>query len=126
MAQQHSATQFLLVTHIGPSDLGTTDVHPNPARPERSRINAGSTAVRSQLLSLAGHTDSTTGTAAERILALVHGHSHQPWGISQLGTRLTVINPGPLRDGRYGELELVRLNGQQQWRMQSIQLSTMD
>ncbi|KAJ3170187.1 hypothetical protein HDU88_008813 [Geranomyces variabilis] len=44
------------------------------------------------------------------ILFHTHGHSHSAWGISHLGT-IPIINPGPLRDGRFAVVTVEQGSG---------------
>ena len=52
-----------------------------------------------------------------KILFHVHGHSHNCWGMSQVG-KIPVINPGALKDGRFAIAELVCLDGK--WKFQPV------
>ena len=87
----------ILMTHMGPSECATTDINKHPLEPTESRIESGSEAIRQLVLKY-------------QPVVNLHGHSHFSWGVTRLG-ETEVVNPGPLRDGRYALLEFVYLQG---------------
>lgn len=55
-------------------------------------------------------------------LAVVTGHIHESTGICKVGTT-TVINPGPLLEGKYAWLEVTKENGE--WKVVSAELKSL-
>lgn len=55
-------------------------------------------------------------------LAVVTGHIHESAGICKVGTT-TVINPGPLLEGKYAWLEVAKENGE--WKVVSAELKSL-
>lgn len=55
-------------------------------------------------------------------LAVVTGHIHESAGICKVGTT-TVINPGPLLEGKYAWLEVAKENGE--WKVVSGELKSL-
>ncbi|CAG8539297.1 9113_t:CDS:2, partial [Paraglomus occultum] len=96
---------IMLVTHVGPADISTTDVNKYPNELE-TRIAAGSPAIFEHI---ANESPRKTPDDVDRltITVNVHGHSHFPFGFSHIG-RTMIVNPGPLRDGRFAILTLER------------------
>ncbi|KAI9002304.1 Metallo-dependent phosphatase-like protein [Gaertneriomyces semiglobifer] len=122
----------ILVTHCGPAGLGTTDVNRTPHIPD-TRLETGSRGFRKVLSSpeyqspLA--TENSSVTPAENIdrpvnvLFNIHGHSHFSHGVSHLG-RIPIINPGPLKDGRYAIATIEHVLGmsmQMEWKLVGVE-----
>ncbi|CAG8514723.1 3273_t:CDS:2 [Paraglomus brasilianum] len=96
---------IMLVTHVGPVDVSTTDVNKYP-NDLKERISGGSAAISRHI---ANESPRKTPDDVD-VLTLtvnVHGHTHFPFGISHIG-RTVIVNPGPLRDGRFAILTLER------------------
>lgn len=55
-------------------------------------------------------------------LAVITGHIHESAGICKVGTT-TVINPGPLLEGKYSWLEVAKENGE--WKVVSAELKSL-
>ncbi|CAG8776108.1 7470_t:CDS:10, partial [Gigaspora margarita] len=87
--------EIILVTHVGPSKVGTTDVDKFPLRDPP--IESGSTPLSSE------------DSSQCNIMFNIHGHSHFPFGLSHLGQTF-VINPGSLQEGRFAILTLENFN----------------
>ena len=98
--------QLLLMSHAGPDGVGTALHWRDVSKPP---IRSGSTALTDYLRS---------PTAQQRFVGVVHGHTHPGGGQGHIGA-LPVFNPGPLRDGAYAVLTLVRSEeeGQLRWRV---------
>lgn len=99
--------QFLLLTHCGPFDVGTTVCMKEP---NKEPIQSGSTNLRRLL---------GTNDVQDKVIANLHGHSHDACGMAQVG-RIPIINPGALVENRYAILELSR-DTQGQWQLDSVQ-----
>ncbi|CAG8488531.1 5072_t:CDS:2 [Dentiscutata erythropus] len=87
--------EIILVTHVGPSKAGTTDVDKFPLRDPP--IESGRTPLSSE------------DSSQCNIMFNIHGHSHYPFGLSHLGQTF-IINPGPLQEGRFAILTLENFN----------------
>ena len=100
-----SDATLLVLTHGGPSGVGTTAVTgPDPNDPDAPgvRTHAVDTGSPSLRAALAG------ASMQQRTAAVVHGHTHAGVGAARLGS-LPVTNPGSLRYGGYfGILTLQR------------------
>ncbi|KAI9092892.1 hypothetical protein DFS34DRAFT_632253 [Phlyctochytrium arcticum] len=123
---------LILVTHSGPATLGTTDINKTPYADARARLESGSSSLHDLISSKAfqGIEEATNSELNSshiprpplHVLFNVHGHSHASWGLSQLGN-VPIINPGPLRDGRYATVTLERLMDekfQQRWTLTNV------
>ncbi|CAG8721909.1 5686_t:CDS:2, partial [Dentiscutata heterogama] len=75
--------EIILVTHVGPSKVGTTEVDKFPLRDPP--IESGRTPLSSE------------NSSQCNIMFNIHGHSHYPFGLSHLGQTF-IINPGPLQE----------------------------
>ncbi|RKO85907.1 hypothetical protein BDK51DRAFT_29714, partial [Blyttiomyces helicus] len=111
---QRGTPSTILVTHCGPAGVGTTDINKTPFAASTTREETGSTALGALLsqrifqtpLGLFPTAPGTKKTKSMSHIALhVHGHSHASWGVSHLGI-VPIINPGPLRDGRFAVAEI--------------------
>lgn len=85
--------QQLLLTHCGPRGSGTTSIWRDTAA---NPIESGSTALLDHV-----RAEATT------LLAVAHGHTHASGGRSSVGF-VPVFNSGPLKDGEYSILTLLR------------------
>ncbi|CAG8435349.1 5561_t:CDS:2 [Diversispora eburnea] len=97
---------IILITHVGPSKVGTTDVDKFPLKEPSTAIEAGSPVLRKILES---KTSTPENPLNYNIVINIHGHSHYPFGLSHIGQTM-VINPGPLGDGRFAILTLSQLD----------------
>jgi len=95
---------IILVTHVGPSKTGTTDVDMYPLQPSRA-IESGSEVLRDMI---ALRSPLWPDEPSKQYITLnIHGHSHYPFGLSHIGQTM-IVNPGALRDGRFAILSLMQ------------------
>ncbi|CAG8460351.1 5946_t:CDS:2 [Cetraspora pellucida] len=97
--------EIILVTHVGPTEVGTTDISNYPLR--NPSIDSGSKTIRDIL-------EKRTPLSPEdssqcNIMFNIHGHTHYAFGLSHLGQTL-IINPGSLQEDRFAILTLEQLN----------------
>lgn len=98
---------YILLTHNGPFSSPTTWKRLN-GKP----VLMGSKALLDKM-----------DEQAEQILLHIHGHSHEGWGVTQLPSGVTVVNPGALKDGRFGMVEIDQENGK--FKVSTIQLHSL-
>ncbi|KAL7750658.1 hypothetical protein RI367_004000 [Sorochytrium milnesiophthora] len=133
-AMRDPSDRLLLMTHNGPAQCATTTVERRPWQKEDDCVNAGSAGLRELLIT-------EEWQSSCRILVNAHGHSHFAAGVHTLGT-VRVVNPGPMQNGRYGLMHLVRdsrdtrleeqkdagypvHNGVPRWRVHRVELCEM-
>ncbi|KND03623.1 uncharacterized protein SPPG_01099 [Spizellomyces punctatus DAOM BR117] len=136
----------ILVTHCGPASTGTTDINKTPFDEKTTRLESGSRELQELLSSrfyqgveevpvipkspsLAARPapPSTPSKVSPNLLFHVHGHSHSAWGVSHLG-KIPVINPGPLRDGRFAIATIehgLGLGLVRRWILSSLEFATV-
>ena len=101
---------YLLLTHLGPSDSPTTDVYLG-----KDKTNAGSKALAD-----------TLKAHSEQVLCNIHGHSAMAEGMTKPYSSTTqVINPGGMTCGRFGELSLAKLPTGR-WQVTSVKFFNLD
>lgn len=95
-------SQFIHMSHTGPSMSSTSIIEEGDGKPLKSGSDSLNTLLKER---------------RDKMLFLVHGHSHYGLGIfNYIDTR--VINPGSLRyNGSYGEIVLKSV--QQEWKVKS-------
>ena len=99
---------YILLTHNGPFTSPTTW-----KRLDGKQVLMGSKALLEKM-----------DEQAEQILLHIHGHSHEGWGVARLPSGVMVVNPGALKDGRFGMVEIEeKENGK--FRVASIQLHSL-
>ncbi|CAG8619910.1 12746_t:CDS:2 [Ambispora gerdemannii] len=105
-----SDNDILLVTHFGPSVTATADVNIFPGNEEKTRIESGRQVFPALRSLLTSHTPPNTDLQSKYqvITVNIHGHSHYPFGLTHIGQTM-IINPGPLRDGRFAILKMERI-----------------
>ncbi|RHZ47937.1 hypothetical protein Glove_564g32 [Diversispora epigaea] len=106
LLDQIKEDDIILITHVGPSKVGTTDVDIFPSKEPSTAIEAGSPILRKILES---RTSTPENQLNYNIAINIHGHSHYPFGLSHIGQTM-VINPGPFCDGRFAILTLSQLD----------------
>ncbi|TPX58698.1 hypothetical protein PhCBS80983_g02947 [Powellomyces hirtus] len=140
----------ILVTHCGPAGVGTTDINKTPHEGPNTRLESGSHELQVSMSSpfYQGITEITynrdgnrrhgrnaepEGTSPRKkgaisgMLFHVHGHSHSAWGLSHLGS-IPIINPGPLRDGRFAIATIEHGYGEglvQRWALTGVEFATV-
>ncbi|CAG8650463.1 455_t:CDS:2 [Acaulospora morrowiae] len=87
--------EVILVTHVGPAKIGTTNVEMFPLQEPSTSVEAGSPTIRKILESRSPLTPDSPPNC--KVVVNIHGHSHYPFGLSHLGQTM-IVNPGPLRD----------------------------
>lgn len=103
-----SNTNFLLLTHIGPKESATSEVHIGA-----DKIDAGYKGV-SELIK------------DKNIIGHIHGHSAHAEGMTKpFGSSIPVINPGGLVAGRFAEISL-RRNIHGNWKIADVQFRSLD
>ena len=85
--------QQLMLTHCGPRGSGTTSIQRDA---EAYPIESGSTSLQTLVKA-----------HAETLVGVLHGHTHVAGGRSSVGF-VPVLNGGPLKDGEYAILTLLR------------------
>ncbi|CAJ0753446.1 18853_t:CDS:2, partial [Entrophospora sp. SA101] len=100
---------IILVTHVGPADVGTTNVDKFPLQSSLA-ISSGSLALHDFIMSSSpsSETNSSSFKHDIRIINNIHGHSHWSFGLSHIG-QTAIINPGAFEDGRFAILSMVKL-----------------
>lgn len=127
--------------------IGTTDINKTPFEAATTRLESGSRELNTLLSSpyyqgteqipptnqLGQNRTRSLGTSYQSketissILFHVHGHSHSAWGISHLG-KIPIINPGPLRDGRFAIVTIRHGLGVglvQQWILDGVEFGSV-
>lgn len=101
---------YLLLTHMGPTESATTE-----AFFDAEKLNVGSKTLGEALKK-----------RAATLLCNVHGHSGLGEGMSKpYGPGVSVINPGAVTDGKFGELTMVRgFNGR--WKLGAVNFINLD
>ena len=88
-----SDVNIILLTHVGPSESTTTDVHL-----DKEKVNGGVKGFGELLKKY-----------SDNILCNVHGHSSFCEGLTKpFGPKISIINPGGMVAGHFGELNLFR------------------
>ncbi len=103
-------TDYILLTHMGPMDSTTTDAYFGA-----EKLKVGS---KSQGEALSKY--------ASSLLCNIHGHSAAGEGLTKPYTSgLSVINPGGLTNGKFGEMTLTRgLSGK--WKVSEVNFRNLD
>eukprot|EP00826_Nyctotherus_ovalis_P043381 TRINITY_DN455_c0_g2_i3.p1 TRINITY_DN455_c0_g2~~TRINITY_DN455_c0_g2_i3.p1 ORF type:complete len:277 (+),score=85.19 TRINITY_DN455_c0_g2_i3:208-1038(+) len=101
-------TSFLLLTHVGPEEAATAEVHLGA-----EKVNGGCKGVGELVKS-------------GKIIGHVHGHSTLAGGlVKPFGPSFPVINPGGLVAGHFGEISLRRgIDGV--WKVADVQLRNLN
>ncbi|CAG8593082.1 19455_t:CDS:10, partial [Racocetra persica] len=97
--------EIILVTHVGPTEVGTTDVSNFPL--QDPSVDSGSQSIRDILKKSTPLSPEDSSQC--NIMFNIHGHTHCAFGLSHLGQTL-IINPGPLQEGRFAILTLEQFN----------------
>ncbi|CAJ0830915.1 10117_t:CDS:2 [Entrophospora sp. SA101] len=100
---------IILVTHVGPADVGTTNVDKFPLQSSLA-ISSGSLALHDFIMSSSPSSETNSSSLKHdiRIINNIHGHSHWSFGLSHIG-QTAIINPGAFEDGRFAILSMVKL-----------------
>ncbi len=103
-------TDYILLTHMGPMDSTTTEAHFGA-----EKLKVGS---KSQGEALSKY--------ASSILCNIHGHSVAGEGLTKpYSSELSVINPGGLTNGKFGEMTLTRgFSGK--WKVSEVNFRNLD
>ena len=102
------ASSYLLMTHIGPMESGSTEVYLG-----KDQVNGGSKNF-SEILK------------KNNFIGHIHGHAAGSEGLTKpFGSSIPIINPGGLVNGRFGEMSLRRdITGK--WKVGEVNFKTLN
>lgn len=101
-------TSFLLLTHVGPEEAGTTEIYL-----DKEQVNGGCKGFGEVLKN-------------NKIIGHIHGHSALGEGLTKpFGTSIPIINPGGLVAGHFGEVCL-RRGTDGVWKVGDVQLRSLN